>query len=154
MKPRLPARPLPSRTLRGSVLLEALFGILIFSMGVLGLVGLQTSAMKQSIEGKYRTDASLLANQLIGQMWVSDRTSATLISNFQTGGTAYNSWLSDVSSTLPGVADGPPTVVITPVAGGSGATVNSEAVITISWKTPSETASTARHVYKIVTQIK
>lgn len=151
---RFSPRSRPHATARGSVLLEALFGILIFSMGVLGLIGLQTSAMRQSIDGKYRTDASLLANQLIGQMWVSDRSNATLTTAFQTGGDAYNAWLTDVSNTLPGVADSPPTVVITQVAGGTGATPNSEAAITISWKVPSEGASAPRHVYKIVTRLK
>ena len=54
---------------QGSVLLEGLIAILIFSMGILALVGLQAAAIKNSSDAKYRADASYLANQIIGQMW-------------------------------------------------------------------------------------
>ncbi|MFZ5557664.1 MAG: type IV pilus modification protein PilV [Pseudomonadota bacterium] len=56
---------------RGAFLLEALIGILIFSMGILAMVGLQTLAVKASAEAKYRGDASYLANQMIGRMWAT-----------------------------------------------------------------------------------
>lgn len=55
---------------RGSVLLEGLIAILIFSLGVLGLVGLQASSMRATTQAKGRIDASLVANQLIARMWV------------------------------------------------------------------------------------
>ena len=55
---------------RGSMLLEALIAILIFSMGILAIVGLQSSAVSFTTDAKYRTDACFLANQSIGQMWV------------------------------------------------------------------------------------
>ena len=56
------------------MLLEAFIAILIFSMGILAIVGMQASAVKTSADAKYRSEASLLANELIGQMWVSNRT--------------------------------------------------------------------------------
>ncbi|MBK9605472.1 MAG: type IV pilus modification protein PilV [Betaproteobacteria bacterium] len=85
----------------GFVLLEVLIAILIFSIGVLGLIGLQATSAKHSTDAKYRSEAALLVNQLLGNMWVSDRTIATLQSNFNTGGSAYNAWLSSVTATLP-----------------------------------------------------
>ena len=115
----------------GAMLLEALIAILVFSIGILAIIGLQAAAVRASSDGKYRSDASLLANQLVGQMQVSDRTSATLQTNFQTGGTAYNAWLADVQSALPQVAANPPTVVIVP-----GVTAGSVATITIFWQLP------------------
>jgi type IV pilus assembly protein PilV len=77
---------LPMRSQSGVMLIEALLAILIFSIGVLGLVSLQAAANKASTQAKYRTEASLLANDLIGRMWVSDRTVGTIVSNFSDPG--------------------------------------------------------------------
>ena len=55
---------------QGVVLLESLIAILIFSLGVLGIVGLQAAMIKSTSEAKYRADASYIAQQRIGQMWV------------------------------------------------------------------------------------
>lgn len=60
--------------MRGFVLLEALIGMLIFAIGVLGLVGLQSTAIKTATEAKGRSEAAFLANQLIARMW-TDRSS-------------------------------------------------------------------------------
>jgi len=54
---------------QGVVLIEALIAILIFSFGVLGIVGLQAAMVKNTSESKYRADASNIAQQSIGQMW-------------------------------------------------------------------------------------
>jgi len=60
--------PLKS-TQRGVVLLEALIAILIFSMGVLAIVGLQAAMIKNTSDSKYRAEASYIAQQRIGAMW-------------------------------------------------------------------------------------
>lgn len=132
----------------GSFLLEALIGILIFSMGILSIVGLQAASIKASGDAKYRSDASLLTNQLIGQMWVSNRTAATLKTDFQTGGAAYTAWANDVEDGLPGVEANPPTVAVDLVAGPND--TSSVVTITVFWKTPSESTV---HQYSVVTQI-
>jgi type IV pilus assembly protein PilV len=129
----------------GIMLLEALIAILIFSIGILAIIGLQAAAISASTDAKYRSDASLLANQLIGDMWNSDRTAATLQANFQTGGTAYNSWLTVVQSTLPMVAANPPTVVVAPST-----TAGNIVTISIFWRLPSETAV---HTYSTIVPI-
>lgn len=146
------APPASRREQAGMLLLEALLSILIFSVGVLAIIGLQTTSVKQSSDSKYRSDASLLANELIGQMWASDRTAATLQTNFQTGGTAYNTWLAEVTNSatgLPGAADNPPTVdfVISPLTG------SSQATVTVNWRAPYE-ATTIVHKYTVIAQIK
>lgn len=64
------ATPNPSAGQRGSVLLESLIAILIFSFGILGLVGLQAASIKNTTQAKERIDASLVANQRIAEMWV------------------------------------------------------------------------------------
>src|SRR3990172_12577409 len=63
--------PTPGTRQRGATLLEALIGILIFSIGILALVGMQALAIKHMSDAKYRSDAAFFANEIIGQMWVN-----------------------------------------------------------------------------------
>jgi type IV pilus assembly protein PilV len=122
----------------GVALLEGLIAILIFSLGILSLVGMQAVAVKQSTDARYRTEAALLAERLIGAMWVDNR--STLATNYATGGSAYNNWLADVSDALPKVADNPPVVDVS--AGG-------DVTITIYWQQPGDQTSAAMHKYII-----
>lgn len=55
----------------GSVILEALIAILIFSIGILALVGMQATAISSVADAKYRSTASFLANQMIGTIWAT-----------------------------------------------------------------------------------
>jgi type IV pilus assembly protein PilV len=65
------ARYLPSSVSeRGVVLLEALIAILIFSIGILGAVGLQAAMIKSTADAKYRAEASYIVQQRLGAMWV------------------------------------------------------------------------------------
>lgn len=138
----------------GSMLLEALIALLIFSLGILAVTGLQAASIKNAGDAKYRSDASLLANQLVGQMLASNRTSlATLQASFQSpNGTAYIPWSSSVLATLPGAPATPPTVVIAQTASTSTGTPSNQATITISWNAPNEAAGA--HSYITVAQIR
>lgn len=128
-------------------MLEGLFAILIFSMGVIAIIGLQATSIKQASGGKFRTDAGLLANQLIGEMWVSDRTVATLQANFSSpSGTSYTTWLTTVQDTLPGVVANPPTVEVN--------AFTNVVTININWKAPNEPASEPVHRYTVSTLIR
>lgn len=71
MKPMTPYRipRAPRRQARGMALIEALVGLLIFSFGVLGLIGLQASMSKAQTGAKFRADASNLSAELLGVMW-------------------------------------------------------------------------------------
>lgn len=53
----------------GSALLEGLIAVLIFSLGILALVGLQANSMRVVTDSKMRIDASNIAGQRIGAMW-------------------------------------------------------------------------------------
>ena len=64
--------PVQLFTQRGSVLLEAFIAILLFSGGILGLMGLQAVSLKNAADAKYRAEAAYLANQIIGQMWAEN----------------------------------------------------------------------------------
>ncbi|MBS0309613.1 MAG: hypothetical protein JSS58_11685 [Proteobacteria bacterium] len=158
--------PYTHRRQNGSMLLEALIGILIFSFGVLGLVGLQTSSVKQSGDAKYRTDASMLANSLVSKMWVSDRSPATLQANFVSpGGANYLAWLGTAANPAEGtvrnvmsglnIESHLPTVAVANVAAVPGVpnTETTLVTVTIYWHAPYEPAGT-EHKYVLTTQIR
>lgn len=131
-------------TQHGSVLLEALISILIFSIGILGLVAMQAAAIKNSIDAKYRSDAAYLANQIISQMWV-DRTNLDSYSHYATGtscnftGSAsahakVTGWTTQAVALLPGAASNKTQIEIsTPIAG------TRQAKVTVCWQSPQET---------------
>ena len=160
MAPKHSQRPVPgNRRMGGIMLLEALIAILIFSIGILGIIGLQASAVQQSTDAKNRAEAAYLADQLMGQMWASDRVAGTLKAQFDSdfcgagGCPAYVLWANSVKGTLPGVAlgtDTKPTVDIQD-AGTSPGLVT----ISIFWRAPTDDPSipTTRHHYDIQAQI-
>lgn len=53
----------------GVVLLEALIALVLFSMGILALVGLQATMIKNTSDSKYRADATFIAQNRIASMW-------------------------------------------------------------------------------------
>lgn len=62
-------RQASGRPQEGVVLIEVLIAILIFSVGVLAIVGLQATMIKSTADAKYRADASYIAQARIGEMW-------------------------------------------------------------------------------------
>lgn len=115
---------------QGSVLLEGLIAILIFSMGILAIVGLQAAAIKTVADSQYRLEASFLANRLIAQMW----TDTANIANYALpGGAAAANWKNEATALLPGATNSPPTVNIVGDAT-SGYTVT----VQLNWKAAGE----------------
>lgn len=134
------------------MLLEALIAILIFSLGVLALVGLQSVSIKQSSESKYRADAVMLANELIADMWVGDRTFGNIAAQYATGGPAFNAWAVRVQQTLPGVAANPPDSAT--AAAGTPGDQSTVVTVRVNWKAPNEPAADPPHFITVVAQIK
>lgn len=139
-----PTNPVnPGRKQQGFMLLEALLAILIFSVGILAMVGLQAASIKNNVNAKYRADASYLANQAIANMWVSN--TEQLSANFATGGAAYNTWVAAVQDAHTGLPNSSganaPTITV-----GAGNFVT----ITVYWKAPGEPD---RHQYVATAQI-
>ncbi len=112
----------------GVALIETLIAILVFSSGVLGLVGLQASMTRAQSAGKFRADASSLASEVIGLMWVD--TNANL-PNYATASCAgYQpclDWKNKVATALPA---GSATVTADKASGA----VN----IRLTWTVPNE----------------
>ena len=86
---------------KGSVLLEAIVAILIFSLGVLGVAGLQAHSIKDSSDAKYRADAAFLANQLVSQMMVDQTNIASYAGEDGDGPTTKQKWFTNVRELLP-----------------------------------------------------
>lgn len=57
-------RKLLNIKLRGFSLLEVMISLFVFSIGMLGLAGLQITAMKNSTSAHFRTTAMILANDI------------------------------------------------------------------------------------------
>ena len=139
---------------QGSTLLEALVAILIFSFGVLALVALQAVSIRNSIDAKYRSDASYLANQIVAQMWV-DRANIDSYAHYITGAVcAYTgspsalanvtAWVTQVGSLLPGTSTTTTQIQVSTV--GSAKRVK----VTGCWKVPQETSL---HNFSVTAQI-
>jgi len=58
------------------MLLEVLIAVMVFSIGILGIVGLQAASIRHVNDAQYRGEAIFLANALVSQMWADDRTAA------------------------------------------------------------------------------
>ncbi len=140
---------------QGSVLLEALIAFLIFSMGILGVIGLQATAVNNTLDARYRTDAAFLANQIIAQMWadasavpattpVSYAIQPTYACNPCTsanGNTKTQDWLRQIQGAsgtpgfLPGETIGSTATTNRPsiVIGGASGT---QVTVTMNWQSP------------------
>ncbi len=58
-------------TQKGAVLLEALIAILIFSMGILAIAGLQTAMSKNTTEANYRSLAAQVVQKELSELMVN-----------------------------------------------------------------------------------
>lgn len=150
MKPALYRRrgarrvgPTGARAARGVVLIEALVGIMIFSIGVLGLVGLQAAMVKAQTQANFRAEAAQLAQDLIGRMWVD---TANVAGYHDAAGckaiTLCEQWLDRVSERLPGAVA--PEVKL--VDGG-------RTEIVLTWVIPGEAEDDGRHAFRTVTSV-
>ena len=124
---------------RGVMLLEALLAILIFSMGILAVVGMQATAIKSVTDAKYRSDAAFLTNKLLSQMW-TDAGGIALYAYPGSGAVPakLQNWITNAAKTgvydlLPNAASSPPIVTVT------GATASgAQVTIQVFWIMPEE----------------
>ncbi len=125
---------------QGVVLLEALIGILIFSLGILALVAMQAVATSNVSNARYRSEAAFLANELISEIWVDRGANYSNVATFamangSTASVPAQRWVQKVNTLLPGSTTyGPDVVIATPASGGRQVTV------TLRWKAPDAVA--------------
>lgn len=100
---------------QGVILLEALIAILIFSMGILAIVGLQAAMVKSTADAQYRAEASYIAQQALGAMWANPTTPPS-------------DSVTDISARLP---SGTLTVISAPLAAG-------QVQVIVNWQVPGD----------------
>jgi len=126
----------------GAMLLEVLIAILIFSFGILGIVGLQAQSIRHVNEAQYRSEAIFLANAFVSQIWADDRTSVADPTYLTTtysdagGGAGYLAFY-EMVQTLPGAALSGNAPTVTFAAGPS--TTSTLVTVTVFWQLPGET---------------
>lgn len=88
-------QPAKAASQQGFMLLESLLALLIFSLGILGMVAINARAIQAATDAEFRTDAAKFADEIATQISLNaDRTStaslATSLAAFahQTTGTA------------------------------------------------------------------
>jgi type IV pilus assembly protein PilV len=123
----------------GFTLIEVLISILIFAFGILGLVGLQASAIRFSTDAQQRAEATFLADQLLARMLISDPASAASFAHKPGGtttcaptGTASTNaivteWLAEVTAAFPLATADQQQIVV------SGAPAN-EVTVKLCWQ--------------------
>lgn len=143
---------------QGFLLIEGLIAILIFSLGVLGLVAMGSKAIAAQSDAQYRTSAAQLADEIAGKIAVGvNRASGganipASLANFQhlpaggncvfsgpaSGDVNVTDWVTRTTTTgagLPGLPGATATSQQILVVGGT----NNEVDITVCWKAPSDT---------------
>lgn len=112
---RLNAVSPQSKMQQGLALLESMIAVVIFSMGILALAGLQSVMVRNTSDAKYRAEATFIAQQSLGRVWVG---SGTLADSAEVN--------TDISNLIP---NGKRTVSISP---------ERVVTVTISWQLPGD----------------
>jgi type IV pilus assembly protein PilV len=145
---------------QGIVLIDAMVAILIFSIGILGMVALQGSAVEMTTASNNRLNAAMLVDHVIAKMWASDLTA--LESEFKghdgEGGKAYRTWATELEcaqktsmrNCLPGVKDNPPSIEVVPQSLAGSGNTEYQVTVTVYWQAPSDKRV---HKYVSVTAI-
>ncbi len=114
------SNPVPRKPAQeGVVLIEALVAILIFSVGVLAIVGLQASMIKNIADSKFRSEASYIAQARIGQMWADPDNAASYV---------------EANTNIEALLPSGRRTVTSPAAG--------QYIVTVTWQQPGPNAST------------
>ncbi|MDM0075142.1 pilus assembly protein PilV [Variovorax sp. J2P1-59] len=83
-------------------LIEVLVAMLIFMLGVLGLIGMQGSLTRSQTESKMRADAAYLASEVIGRMWTDINNLTGYAGDDSCSAAGCTEWRSKVTQMLPG----------------------------------------------------
>ncbi len=123
-----------TRRTRGFSLIEVLVSIVVFSVGMLGVVGLQARAVQMSVDAGDRNRAAQLADDIVATMWtqgtVSLPTATVTAWHDKVVGT------STIEPALPGA-----------VASVSAPDANGVVTVTITWRPPARKSTEAASTY-------
>ena len=133
LKLKRSGKPPRARAQGGVALIEVLVALLIFMLGVLGVVGLQTSMTRAQTESKVRADAAALANELVGRMWTDVNNIGAYDTRIHVAGSSSScaasdrcvEWQDKVASALP---SGSSAITVDPA--------NGDVTIQLRWAMP------------------
>ena len=103
----------------GIAILESLIALLIFSMGILAIVGLQGFMLKGTSDAKNRSDASVIAQRRVAMMWADPRANPAALA------VAYT----EADTAVPELPSGLRTTAFNAV-------VPDEVTVTVTWQLP------------------
>ena len=123
----------------GMSLIEVLASVLIFSVGVLGLVALQARATQTSVNAEDRNRASLLANEAVTLMWSYHSGNLSGVAP----STVYTNWQARVAAnTVLGLPSGVGTVTYN-------AATNLSTVL-IQWQEPAKGSTVSQYITEVL----
>ena len=152
----LVTQPPSPRRESGMVLLEALIAILIFSLGVLGMVGINARAVEAATDARFRADAARFVSDIASVIALRvDRTTSATLTNTLTpfqhqpggsncaftgdasGNADVTAWIARVSAAgrtgLPGATAARQQIKVE-----TGATDYNRVTITVCWQGPGD----------------
>ena len=121
----MPSQAATRRSSAGFTMIEVLVALLVFSLGVLGLVAIQATATRMANDARDKAVATFLADQILARMLISDPTTALSFAHHATGTTACNptgaastnatvtAWLTEVTQQLPNAGSTLQQIVVT-----------------------------------------
>lgn len=127
------------RAQSGFTLIEVMVAVLIFSFGILGIVGMHATVIKLSTDAQQRAEATFLADQLLARMLIADPLTAATFAHKPAGTTRcaptgdastnaiVTDWLSQVSAAFPRVSADQQQIIV------SGTPAN-EVTVRLCWK--------------------
>jgi type IV pilus assembly protein PilV len=131
---------MPLTNQRGSSLIEALIALLILSIAILGIIGLQANLLRIGSQAQYRLQASLLAQNIAGMISVDGANAGcyALVATPELpcpagavqGVEQVGLWREEVLATLPNAQE--PSIAVA---------ANRTATVTLSWKAPKDPAT-------------
>ena len=140
---------------RGFSLVEVLVAIVVFSMGVLGLMRLQATAVRMSTDARQRAEATFLADQLLARMLISDPATAASFAHRPEGAVAcaptgaastnavVTEWLTQVAATLPRAVAAEQQVIVSTGAA-------TDVTVRLCWK---NAEADTPHVFEITNRV-
>ena len=111
----------------GFMLIESLLAVLIFSIGILALIGFQGMSIKLEGDARQRANAAFVASYIEGELWsVNPANLATCAGSFAppTGSSCAGDW----GARLASLPNGAAAVEIN----------GSQVILTITWQQPGE----------------
>lgn len=139
----------------GFTLIEVLVSVLVFMLGILGLVGMQATAIKFSTDAHQRAQATFLADQLLARMLISEPTTAATFAHKPGGTTACAptgtsstnaiviAWLAEVTAAFPLADAGEQQIVVT-------GTPANEVTVKLCWQ---NSANDAPHTLEVSSRV-